>query len=65
MTKQGLIENVKKNLAMAEQGFAAAIARAALDPTEEALREIDWYERRMQELNVLSCRVTVHVPEDQ
>jgi hypothetical protein len=64
MSKQQWLDNVRKHLDMANAGYVAAIVRAAQDPTDEHIREIDWYERRINDLGVLEMRVKARVPED-
>lgn len=64
MNKRELTENVLKNWATAKAGLVAAIVRAAQDPSDEALANIEWYERRVDALGILSLKVEAHVEED-
>jgi hypothetical protein len=64
MTKQGLMDSVQKNWEVARLGYVAAIFAAAQNPTAEALENIAWYERRMDELHVLRLKVEANIEED-
>jgi hypothetical protein len=64
MTKAQMFDSVQKHYEMVRAGYVAAIAAAAEDPNPEALRNIGWYEERLDALGILRLKVEANIEED-